>query len=86
MVTITDATHKQVFSGLTNASGEISVVLNEFKVFNTRAGVTREPHTPNEVTVRAPGCTPNPDSFTVTLGQTTTQKIQLTCEASGKQH
>jgi hypothetical protein len=84
-VTITDATHKQVFSGQTNASGEISVVLNEFKVFNTREGVTREPHTPDEVTVRAPGCTPNPDSFTVTLSQTTTQKIQLTCEASGKQ-
>jgi len=85
-VTITDATHKQVFSGQTNASGEISVVLNEFKVFNTREGVTHEPHTPDEVTVRAPGCTPNPDSFTVSLSQTTTQKIQLTCEASGKQH
>jgi hypothetical protein len=85
-VTITDATHKQVFSGQTNASGELSVVLNEFKVFNTREGVTREPHTPDEVTVSAPGCTPNPDKFTVTLSQTTTQKIQLTCEANGKQH
>src|SRR5260370_1086502 len=31
MVTITDATHKQVFSGLTNASGEISAEFHELQ-------------------------------------------------------
>jgi hypothetical protein len=85
VVSITDATQKEVFSGTTGASGEISAVLNEFKAFNTPKGVIQEKHTPYQVTIRAPGCAPNPDSFRVELIKTTVQKIPLACVASGKQ-
>ena len=62
-VTIKDAQTNQVFSGTTNASGQISTVLTEFRRANfnppgfTPSSVVKQIQTPHTVTIN--GCNPS---------------------------
>jgi hypothetical protein len=76
-VSITDALGKEVFSGETSIGGNISAVLTEFRMFNTKIGLSKEMHTPHVVSVRKAGCKPH--SFRETVSQTLSKTIGLEC-------
>lgn len=70
VVTITDSLGQQVFSGTTNAQGQISTLLAQFRRFNRVEGVAKEEHTPHMVAVSLSGYAP--------------QSVRLTADAQKK--
>jgi len=72
-VTILDALGATAFTGTTDANGQVSVVLNEFHMFSTASGVTKEMHTPHVVSAVGTGCTVT--AFSATIAQTSSQTV-----------
>lgn len=77
-VAITDSQGEEVFRGVSEADGRISVVLTEFRMFNTITGVTKEMHTPHLIVVRNVGC--KESSFQAKIDQTLFRTVQLECK------
>jgi len=72
-VTIVDALGATAFTGTTDANGQISPVLNEFHMFSTAAGVTKEMHTPHVVSAIGTGCAVA--AVSATIAQTSSQTV-----------
>jgi len=72
-VTILDALNATAFTGTTDANGQISVVLNEFHMFSTTSGVTKQISTPHTVSAVGTGCVVA--AFTTNIAQTTGQTV-----------
>ena len=78
-VVITNALAQQVFSGSTDVLGKISTPLTKVRVFNTVSTVTTEQHNPHSVSINKAGCTPAPDTFSVSVPATVSVTRVLTC-------
>jgi hypothetical protein len=72
-VTIVDALGATAFTGTTDANGQVSVVLNEFHMFSTAAGVTKEMHTPHVVSAIGTGCAVA--AVSATIAQASSQTV-----------
>jgi hypothetical protein len=81
-VIINDAVKEKVFEGVTDAKGEISTVLNEFKRYNTRNEIVKTMHSPHTVHVSGGSCKLEELVTTVTMNQTTAKTVQGRCTAS----
>ena len=77
-VTIQDALGKAAFTGTTNANGQISAVLTQFRMYSGTSAPVQENHTPDSITVSASGCTTL--NYTVTVTGTTADSRTLTCQ------
>jgi hypothetical protein len=76
---VTDSTKRTVYEGTTNASGKISTVLNEFRMFNNTFETAKEMHTPHQVTVKKDGCVAKPNEFSITITEATQQTTAMNC-------
>ena len=75
-ITIVDALGGTAFTGTTDANGQVSVVLNEFHMFSTGSGVTKQMSTPHVISGAGTGCTVT--AFSANIAQTTSQTV--TCQ------
>lgn len=84
MITIKDATDALVFTGPTDDKGQVSVVLNEFRKFNTQTGIRKEMRTPHTVSLASPTCEPRESMFSVKIERPTQQTFVLNCASPQK--
>lgn len=78
-ISVTDATKRTVFQGTSDASGKISTVLNEFRMFNNTFEPAKEMHTPHQVTLKKEGCVAKQDQFSITITEATQQTMAMNC-------
>jgi hypothetical protein len=83
-VVITDSLNNQVFSGATDAKGQVSTVLNEFKRYSTKMVIIKEMHTPHIVKVTYARCDPRENVTKVTMDHMTSQTVERSCSDSTK--
>jgi len=76
-VSIVDHLGNTVFTGNTNASGQITAVLTQFRMYSTTAGKVQENRTPDAVAISNSGCTTL--NYNVTLASTTADTRTLSC-------
>jgi len=76
-VVITDNLGNTVLSGTSDANGQISAVLAEFRMHVSGTSAAEEMHTPHTVSISKSGCTSQ--SFSVAISQTTAQNVTLAC-------
>jgi hypothetical protein len=77
-----DALGHLAYEGKTNQAGLISVVLTEFRVYNTYSQVLQEFHTPYSATVAKKGCSATPSTSSFEVKEKISQKIGIVCEAN----
>jgi hypothetical protein len=78
-ISVTDATQRTVYEGSTDATGKISTVLNEFRMFNNTFEAAKEMHTPHQVTMSKKGCVAKQNDFSITITEATQQTIVINC-------
>jgi hypothetical protein len=78
-VSIKDDLGNSVFSGTTNASGQASAVLTEFRMHNSGSSAVQEMHTPDAVSISKSGCTTLSYSTTISGTTSETRSMSGTC-------
>jgi hypothetical protein len=77
-VSITDATGRAAYQGVTNQEGRVAVPLTEFRMYNTASRVVRERFTPYKVAITQKDCTDAP-SFAIDVKEPTSHTAKLAC-------
>ena len=83
-ISVKDATDNTVYRGISDDKGQISVVLNEFKKFNTNWTVKKEMHTPHTIYISNPSCEQKENTLKVIIDHPTHQTYVLECSGNNK--
>jgi hypothetical protein len=78
-VSILDALGHSAYQGETNETGDISVPLTEFRIYNTATQVLRELHTPYRVAISKKGCSVAPPTLLIEVKKKTFQEVEISC-------
>lgn len=79
-VVIRDSSDHVVYQGKTDRQGEVTLVITEFKMFNTPTSVVTDRYNPFHVAVTRKNC--QPSDTVISVDHTTTRAIQLTCNSN----
>ncbi len=81
-ISIRDALGHAAYQGKTNQTGNVSVPLTEFRIYNTSTQVRQEFHTPYIVTISKKGCSVRHPTLFIEVKEKIFQKVELSCESN----